>query len=175
MAHVQRLSHVGLTVRDLDASLTFWRDHVRLPELGRGIVEWEHLDRITGLYDTQIEWAELELPGGALLELFAYWRPAGAPLSPGGMNRPGMTHICLEVDHIERVVERLQAGGYQARSKELVTIPRGAYKDFKCIYFLDPDGFTLELSERPTGLGSESSAVNAPRTGQLEQEAPRHE
>jgi catechol 2,3-dioxygenase-like lactoylglutathione lyase family enzyme len=149
MAHVQRLSHVGLTVRDLDASLAFWRDHVRLRELGRGVVEWEHLDQIVGLDGTQIEWAELELPGGSFLELFAYWRPHGQPLPPGGMNRPGMTHICLEVDHIEEVVERLRAGGYQARSGDLVTIPRGAYQDFKCIYFLDPDGVTLELSERP--------------------------
>jgi catechol 2,3-dioxygenase-like lactoylglutathione lyase family enzyme len=152
MANVQRLSHIGLTVRNLDASLTFWRDHVGLRELGRGIVEWEHLDRIIGLDGTQIEWAELELPGGggAFLELFSYWRPPGTPLPPAEMNRPGMTHICIEFNRIEQVVERLRAGGYQARSKELVMIPLGAYKDFKCMYFLDPDGFTLELSERPS-------------------------
>src|ERR1700758_20029 len=115
MGPVQRLGHVGLTVRDLDASLAFWRDHLRLRELGRGLVEWEHLDRIIGLDGTQIEWAELELPGGVILELFAYRQPAGVPLPPGAMNRPGMTHICLEVDHIEQVVERLAAAGYQAR------------------------------------------------------------
>jgi len=149
MQRVQRLGHVGLTVRDLDTSLAFWRDHVALRELGRGLVEWEHLDRIVGLDGTEIEWAELELPGGVILELFAYRRPPGAPLPPGGMNRPGMTHICLEVDQIERFAERLTAAGYQARSRELVTIPRGAYKGFKCIYFLDPDGITLELSEPP--------------------------
>jgi catechol 2,3-dioxygenase-like lactoylglutathione lyase family enzyme len=149
MGPVQRLGHIGLTVRDLDASLAFWRDHLCLRELGRGLVEWEHLDRIIGLDGTQIEWAELELGGGVVLELFAYRRPAGAPLPPGGMNRPGMTHICLEVDHIEQVVERLVAAGYEARSRELVTIPRGEYKDFKCIYVLDPDGVTLELTERP--------------------------
>jgi catechol 2,3-dioxygenase-like lactoylglutathione lyase family enzyme len=149
MARVRRLSHVGLTVRDLDDSLTFWRDHVRLRELGRGVVEWEHLDRIVGLHDTKIEWAELELPDGSFLELFAYLRPHAEPLPPGGMNRPGMAHICLEVDDIEEVVGRLRAGGYRARSADLVTIPRGAYKDFKCVYFLDPDGVTLELSERP--------------------------
>jgi catechol 2,3-dioxygenase-like lactoylglutathione lyase family enzyme len=55
MANVQRFSHVGLTVRDLDASLAFWRDRLGLRELGRGLVEWEHLDRIVGLDDTQIE------------------------------------------------------------------------------------------------------------------------
>jgi lactoylglutathione lyase len=178
MERVPRLRHVGLTVRDLDASLAFWRDHVRLRELGRGVVEWEHLDRIIGLDGTQIEWAELELPGGAILELFAYWRPRADPLPPGGMNRPGMTHICLEVDHIEQVVERLTAAGYHARSRELVTIPRGAYKDFKCIYFLDPDGVTLELCERPPGQRParrrRASAVKAHTTSHFDQEAGHH-
>jgi len=177
MQRVQRLSHVGLTVRNLDVSLAFWRDQVCLRELGRGLVEWEHLDRIIGLDGTQIEWAELELPGGAVLELFAYRRPRAAPLPPGGMNRPGMAHICLEVDHIEQVVERLTAAGYQARSRELVTIPRGAYKDFKCIYFLDPDGVTLELSERPTGrrpARRRVSAVKAHNTSHFDQEAGHH-
>ena len=173
MGPVQRLGHVGLTVRDLDTSLAFWRDHLCLRELGRGLVEWEHLDRIIGLDGTQIEWAELELPGGAILELFAYRRPAGAPLPPGGMNRPGMTHICLEVDHIERVVERLAAAGYQARSRELVTIPRGEYKDFKCIYFLDPDGVTLELSERPPASAPPGDGGCRP-IGHLDQEAGHH-
>jgi catechol 2,3-dioxygenase-like lactoylglutathione lyase family enzyme len=178
MERVQRLSHVGLTVRDLDTSLAFWRDHVRLRELGRGLVEWEHLDRIIGLDGTQIEWAELELPGGAILELFAYWRPHAPPLPPGGMNRPGMAHICLEVDHVEQIVERLTAAGYQARSSELVTIPRGAYKGFKCIYFLDPDGVTLELSERPVGQRPaalrRARSLIAHRTSHSDQEAGHH-
>jgi glyoxylase I family protein len=179
MERVQRLGHVGLTVSDLDASLVFWRDHVGLRELGRGLVEWEHLDRIIGLDHTRIEWAELELPGGVILELFAYRSPSGPPLPPGGMNRPGMAHICLEVDHIEQVVERLTAAGYQARSRELVTIPRGAYKDFKCIYFLDPDGVTLELSERPSihwaaRQRRRMSGVNVHRTGRVDEAAGRH-
>jgi catechol 2,3-dioxygenase-like lactoylglutathione lyase family enzyme len=183
MEPVQRLSHVGLTVRDLETSLAFWRDHVRLRELGRGLVEWEHLDRIIGLDGTQIEWAELELPGGTILELFAYRRPHAAPLPPGGMNRPGMAHICLEVDHIEQVVERLTAAGYQARSRELVTIPLGEYKDFKCIYFLDPDGVTLELSERPAGQPPagqrparrrRARSLIAHRTSHSDQEAGHH-
>ncbi len=178
MERVQRFSHVGLTVRNLDTSLAFWRDHLRLRELGRGLVEWEHLDRITGLDGTQIEWAELELPGGVILELFAYMRPSGAALPPGGMNRPGMAHICVEVDHIDQVVQRLTAAGYQASSRELVTIPRGAYKGFKCIYFLDPDGVTLELIERPQAQRParrrRPPAIKAHRTGHFNQEAGHH-
>jgi len=178
MAQVQRLNHIGLTAADLDASLAFWRDAVGLRELGRGVVEWEHLDRIVGLDGTAIEWAELEFPGGAILELFRYRRPAGDPLPAGGINRPGMAHICLEVDEIERVAERLQAAGYRARSRELVTIPRGAYKGYKCIYFLAPDGVTLELDERPgTNFSTDSAGPeqpNAKRTGHFDQEAGHH-
>jgi lactoylglutathione lyase len=149
MANVQRLGHIGLTVRDIDASLGFWRDQLGLREIGRGSVEWEHLDAIIGLDGTQIEWVELELPGGALIELFAYHQPPADALPPGGMNRPGMTHVCLEVDDIEQVAGRLQAAGYQARSRQVVTVPLGAYRGCKCIYILDPDGITLELIERP--------------------------
>jgi glyoxylase I family protein len=151
MTHARRLSHVGLTVGDLDVSLAFWRDQVGLRELGRGMADWEYLDRIVGLDGTQIEWAELELPGDAFLELFSYVQPPAAPLPPGGMNRPGMVHICLEVDDIAQVAQRLEAAGYTPRSSEVVTIPDGAYQGFKDIYFSDPDGFTLELSERPAG------------------------
>jgi catechol 2,3-dioxygenase-like lactoylglutathione lyase family enzyme len=74
MANVLRIGHFGLTVRNIDASLAFWRDLLGLREVGRGVVEWEHLDAIVGLDGTRIEWAELELPGGALIELFAYLR-----------------------------------------------------------------------------------------------------
>ena len=156
MAKVVRFSHVGLTVHDLDTSLAFWSGQLGLRVLGRGLVEWEHLDRIVGLDSTQIEWAEIELPGdGGFLELFAYLQPRGPALPPSGMNRPGMPHICLEVDDIKQVVEKLRAHGYQSRSKEIVTIPRGAYKDCKCIYILDPDGITLELTERPPARATE--------------------
>ena len=149
MAKVPVLNHVGLTVRDIDASLSFWRDQLGFRELGRGVVQWEHLDRIIGLAGTHIEWAELEMPGVAFLELFSYRHPPSAPLPAGGMNRPGSIHICLQVEGIDALVARLLAAGYQARSKEIVTIPRGAYLGYKCVYLLDPDGVTVELSERP--------------------------
>jgi catechol 2,3-dioxygenase-like lactoylglutathione lyase family enzyme len=149
MANQQRLNHIGVTVGDLDVSLAFWRDQVGLRELGRGTVAWEHLDRIVGLDGTRIEWAELEIPGGAFLELFSYLQPPAAPLPRGGVNRPGTMHICLEVEDIEQVAARLLAAGYEARSSGVVTIPDGTYQGFKDIYFLDPDGVTLELSERP--------------------------
>jgi lactoylglutathione lyase len=88
------------------------------------------------------------------------------------MNQPGITHICLEVSDIEQLTQRLRAAGCQARSTALVTIPRGAYQGFKCIYFLDPDGVTVELSQPPPGMlppaghaASQFSAYRAQEAG----------
>ena len=73
---------------------------------------------------------------------------------------------------------QLRAAGYQARSREPVTIPRGACKGFKCTYFLDPDGVTLELNERPPAIFPPDSdgpaQPNATRPGCFDQEAGHH-
>ena len=80
---VRRLNHVSLTVADIDASLAFWHDVLGLAVLGRGVVEYDHLDRIIGVGHTRIEWAELAIPGGTILELFRYLEPEGHPIRPG--------------------------------------------------------------------------------------------
>jgi catechol 2,3-dioxygenase-like lactoylglutathione lyase family enzyme len=149
MGKVRAVSHVGLTVADLDRSLAFWRDQLGLRERGRGVVEWKHLDRIVGLAGTEIEWAELELPEGTFIELFCYRKPPGSPLPPGAINQPGRTHVCLEVEGIDALLGRLRAAGYPSQSPEPVQIPRGDYRGYKCAYVLDPDGVTVELSEPP--------------------------
>ncbi len=145
---VIRLGHVSLTVSDLDASLAFWRDVIGLPLLGRGVAEYEHLDRIIGVGHTRIEWAELSIPGGSMLELFRYLEPAGRAVSPEPCD-PGATHICLEVDRLDEVVARIHEAGYATRSPQPVAIPFGDWKGFRDIYVTDPDGATVELSEPP--------------------------
>ena len=61
--------HFGVTISDTDRSLRFWRDQLGLEEVGRGVVEWEHLDRLVALDGTKIEWIELRIPGGGTVEL----------------------------------------------------------------------------------------------------------
>ena len=64
MSQVVSFNHFNVTVSDMDRSLGFWQDLLGLELLGRGVVEYPHLDRIVGLENTRIEWAELALPGG---------------------------------------------------------------------------------------------------------------
>ncbi|MXV90172.1 MAG: hypothetical protein F4121_12435 [Acidimicrobiia bacterium] len=150
MSQVVAFNHFNVTVSDMDRSLAFWRDLLGLDLLGRGIVEYPHLDEIVGLPNTRIEWAELALPGGGMIEVFRYQRPAGSAVRPQ-IPDPGCTHVCLEVEGLDRLVERLREAGVNTRSRRAVRIPFGDWKDVKSIYVQDPDGVTVELIEKPLG------------------------
>jgi lactoylglutathione lyase len=152
VALVRGFNHFNVCVADMDRSLGFWQRGLGLELLGRGTVEYAHLDRIVGLADTRIEWAELRLPAGGLIELFRYHRPQGRPVR-GGVNDPGTTHVCLEVEGLDELVARLHALGVPSRAPQPVEIPWGDWKGVRSIYLVDPDGVTVELVEMPPGGG----------------------
>lgn len=145
---VTGINHVGLTVSDLDRSLGFYRDLLGLRVRGRGIAEREHLDAIIGLGPVRLEWAELDVPGGGLLELFRYLRPEGTPRA-GRTSDPGDVHVCLEVQDLDELVARLAAAGVPRRSAEAVALDGGDWSGWSAIYVSDPDGITVELVQPP--------------------------
>lgn len=149
---VLALDHVAITVADIDRSLIFWRDLLGLDLTGRGEVAYEHLDRIVGLDDTRIEWAELAFPGGQVLELFRYLSPAGTRMAPAP-NDPGATHVCLRVRDLDTLCTRLLEAGVRFRSPGPVEIPTGGWRGWRDLYVHDPDGVVVELSEAPAQAG----------------------
>ena len=148
MPKIVGFNHFSATVADMSRALGFWRDLLGLELLGQGVVEYQYLDQIVGLDGTRIEWAELALPGGGLIELFHYLSPAGRPLA-GGVNDPGKTHLCLEVEELDGLLATLHAAGVSSASPEPVEIPRGNWQGFRCGYVFAPDGVVVELVERP--------------------------
>ena len=150
MPKIIGFNHFSATVADMGRALGFWRDLLGLELLGQGVVEYEHLDQIVGLDGTRIEWAELALPGGGLIELFCYLSPVGRPLA-GSVNDPGKTHLCLEVEELDGLLAGLHAAGIHSASPEPVEIPSGNWLGFRCAYVFAPDEVVVELAERPAG------------------------
>jgi len=148
MPKIVGFNHFSATVADMSRALAFWQELLGLELLGKGVVEYEHLDRIVGLTGTRIEWAELALPGAGLIELFHYLSPAGTPLT-GNVNDTGKTHLCLEVEGLDSLLAKLHAAGVRSASPEPVEIPRGNWRGFRCVYVHAPDGVVVELAERP--------------------------
>jgi len=149
MASVTGTDHFGATVSDVERSLEFWRDLLGLEVVGRGVIEWEHIDRLVALDGTKIEWVELQIPGGGRVELMQYHRPAGAGAVPTGEeNEPGRSHLSLLVDDLDAKLAELRAAGIRSRTETAIPMERGAYAGGKGVYVFDPDGIQLELIER---------------------------
>jgi catechol 2,3-dioxygenase-like lactoylglutathione lyase family enzyme len=145
---ILRLNHGSVTVADLDRSIGFWRDVIGLELLGSGEVAFPHLDEIIGLGPTRLRWAEFAVPDGTMIELFQYLEPRGTPLQQRTCD-PGAAHFCFEVSDIDGLVARCYTAGIATRSAGPVRIVQGDYVDWRCVYLSDPDGFTVELVERP--------------------------
>src|SRR5579863_7943971 len=104
------LFHVGLTVADLEKSLSFYADTV-----GFEVVERIHrrsaaFDELMGNESaTEVKVAYLSL-NGFTLQLIEYARGAGLALELDH-NRPGNPHLCFYVDDAEATHARLAATG----------------------------------------------------------------
>ena len=143
--------HFGVTISDVERSLRFWRDQLGLEEVGRGVVEWEHLDRLVALDGTKIEWIELRIPGGGTVELSKYHHPVGEPILPGDETDPGRSHLSLLVEDLGATLAALRAEGVRSRTEQPVDLPIGAYAGGRAAYVFDPDGVEIELIQRAKG------------------------
>ncbi len=99
---VRRIDHVAIVVRDLDASLGFYRDML-------GITPSKVID--FPQEDIKIAFLPMGGPGGSEIELL---EPTGGETGVARFlekRGEGLHHICLEVEDIERALAELQAGG----------------------------------------------------------------
>jgi catechol 2,3-dioxygenase-like lactoylglutathione lyase family enzyme len=143
--------HLGLTVADLEHSITFYRDVLGLRLLRRRpYVDSEYVAHQTGYPGVALSVASFEMPGGSglTLELVQYLSQAG-PALESATNRAGASHLCLTVNDLRACYADLKAKGVRFRS-EPVTITAGPNTGGLVVYFYDPDGYMLELFQAPS-------------------------
>jgi len=132
---IKRIDHLGIAVKDLDASLKRWR------ELFGGKV-----GVIEEIRERGVKVAPLEFEDGSAVELVA---PLGedSPIEKFINERgEGIHHLSLEVDGIEEVMEELRNKGIQFIQEE----PQKGAEGSK-IAFIHPrnlEGVLLELKEK---------------------------
>ena len=140
--------HGGITVGDMDASLRFYVDGLGLEiEFDRKL-DGPYLPVVLGLQFEYIRGVYLRIPGGGFVELLEYhgierFPAAARPCDPGG------GHLCLYVDDVEAVHARLVGLGFKARSEHVVDITAGPNTGARSCYIADPDGFAVELFQKP--------------------------
>lgn len=139
--------HIGLSVTDLDRSITFYRDLLGLELLGVS----REPDR---------RFAFLGAEGQPLLTL---WEQSETGFDP---RYAGLHHAAFQVAALESLRDleaRLRARGIVPRYDGVVPHAEGA--DAAALYFDDPDGIRVEIFSPSGAAGLTAPAAGAPSCG----------
>jgi len=141
------LHHVGITVKDLDASIRFYHDVLGLkfsnepspwfdgPDLGPAV----------GVPGAALRQVSLLL-GDTTLELLEYKSPPSQTEGPLMSQSLGASHVAFVIDDIEAKKAELEAQGIRFYS-DVNVVDEGVLAGWRWVYFEDPDGYPLELVE----------------------------
>ena len=141
------LHHVGITVKDLDASIRFYHDLLGL-EFSNEPSPWfdgPDLGPAVGVPGAALRQVSLRL-GETTLELLEYRSPPSETTGPLRSNSLGASHVAFLVDDIHEAKAELEAKGIEFYS-EVNVVDDGVLAGWRWVYFQDPDGYPLELVE----------------------------
>lgn len=141
-ATVKRVNHTGISVSDMERSLSFYRDLLGLelildadaddiPPLSAVVAMEKARGRVTFLR-----------AGDTIIELWQWDHPEGRPLPAD--YRPsdrGVTHLALEVDDVDELYQRVIQAGYPANCEPQ---DMGIHKT---TYIRGPDMEIIEILE----------------------------
>ena len=140
--------HGGITVSDMERSLRFYQEGLGLEIEFDRILDAPYLREVLALSFDEIRAVYLNIPGGGFVELLEY-RGIEKMSAAARLCDYGAGHLCFYVDDIDGLFGRLRGLGYETRSEGVVNINAGPNTGARSIYFLDPDGYPVELFQRP--------------------------
>ena len=148
MATVSGFWHGGVTVASMDRSLAFYCDQLGLVQVSDRIVRDVALLSVVAAPATELRVCMLQIPGSdAHVELVQYL-DCPTPATRVEVSSPGTGHLCLYVDDLREVWDRLSPSGVEAISPAPIDCS-SRIPDSWCMYVRDPDGYPIELFEGP--------------------------
>ena len=143
---IQRLTHMGICVSDLERSQRFYCAVLGCKEVGRLALEGQPTATLNGWPDVKVRAVYLERDGWRL-ELMEFPVPGWiGPSTPRPMNQLGLTHLSFRVADLDAVCARIEAAGGVVLRETGIEVPGSATR---AIMASDPDGVRIELIEAP--------------------------
>jgi catechol 2,3-dioxygenase-like lactoylglutathione lyase family enzyme len=141
------LHHIGITVKDLEASIRFYHDvlGLRFSNEPSPWFEGPELGPAVGVPGAALRQVSL-LVGDTTLELLEYKSPPSDTTGPLKSNNLGASHVAFLVDDIEAKKAELEDKGIEFYSG-VNAVDEGVLAGWRWVYFQDPDGYPLELVE----------------------------
>lgn len=137
------IRHIGIVVSDLEKSLYFYKDLLRLTVTNKRDESGGYIDEITGLTKTEVTTVKMSANGGTLIELLCFQSHSEKRANRRMIYDTGISHIAFTVKDIDSEYKRLSGSGVRFNSTPQVS-PDGYAKVAFCV---DPDGVFIELVE----------------------------
>jgi len=138
------VNHVSFTVPDIDKAVRFWCDVLGFERTPVAERRGAWVEKVTGVAGAKIRVVHLH-GYGHHMEFIEYFE--GARETPTELpDRPGVGHVCLEVDDIHDTERRLLAAGATALGA-MTEIREPGMRPCIAGYLRDPNGIIIELLE----------------------------
>jgi len=142
---IQRLSHFGICVSDLDRSLRFYRDLLGFTQEHDLEVAGEPTSTLLRLRDVELKAVYL-VRDGVRIELLHFASPPAPARRTRVMNEPGLTHLSFRVADLQAVARVLRDAGERVLDETVLDFPE--FQSAAC-FVVDPDGQLIELVQAP--------------------------
>ena len=144
--------HGGIAVSDMERSLAFYRDLLGLEvhfDVTLDAVDYVRAALGIGMRDCRIVY--LRVPGseGIFVELLEYHGTDARQTPEPRPWDPGTGHLCLHVTDAQALLDQAIMAGHPTRSTRVATIPLGPNRGARAAWLIDPDGYHIELFQRP--------------------------
>ncbi|MGD0499244.1 MAG: VOC family protein [Bryobacteraceae bacterium] len=140
-----RMTHVGITVTQFDATMKFYTDILGFREIWRGSSS-----------GTTLSWVNLKVPDGDDYIEFMLYKVAPPPDRRGSAH-----HLCLQVPDMTAAIAKLDATPYKKQYTRSYDLHTGVNRKRQANLY-DPDGARIELMEPVTIDGKPVSPSTAP-------------
>jgi glyoxylase I family protein len=146
-----KLDHLAVTVSDMDRSIAFYCDLLGLKVESSHDLEGETISRMAAKESVHMKVVRLICPEtpGIQIDLQQYLEPQGK-VADSKLGDVANSHFCIEVEDIHRAYRELQSKGVEFVS-EPVEFDLEHEGVLGVVFFLDPDGYVLELVDYPKG------------------------
>jgi catechol 2,3-dioxygenase-like lactoylglutathione lyase family enzyme len=143
---IESFLHVGVGVKDLEASARFYTEVMEMEEEYRSHNEGEKISRIVGVENAFLDVVMLT-KSNLRIELLAY-KTADQNERESYIKQDaiGLTHLAFLVDDVDKEYERIKGLGYQFNAPPMVARENGP----KITYFKGPDNVIIEIYQKMT-------------------------
>ena len=150
MKNIKEIIHVGLTVSDLNRSIEFYRDILGLEFKGQMTMEGKESDLLFGHENSKATVCYLngsEKLNCPPIELI-HFENLPVEHQDTDLFRTSASEICFAVEDIYSVYKELKEKGVKFISEpQEFDFSESGYGKSIAVYFKDPDGIILELTE----------------------------